>query len=58
MCQVLRHVNEVYYGREPSLISIKCLINNKISCLQVIKSGWNETVGLIYRSRGILRFAI
>jgi hypothetical protein len=48
MCQVLRHVNEAHYGRAASLIIIKCIINKKMKYLQVLKSGRNGTVGLIY----------
>ena len=48
MCQVLRHVNEAHYGRAVSLMIIKYIINNKMRYLQVLKSGRNGTVGLIY----------
>lgn len=48
MCQVLRHENEVFSDRVVSLINIKSFINSEMSYLQVLKSGRNGAVGLIY----------
>ena len=48
MCQEFRRINEAHYGSAVSFIFIKCIINNKMKYLQVLKSGRNGTVGLIY----------